>query len=174
MKYFLIETDERYNYPRIRNWHEKIDIRDICRDKAYKLPKRELVFIKSNPETLFTDVIAKPFFLVSEKVKKIILLYQPNTILKELVILDKIYEKAERYYLPVFDEIECLAEGSVLNPDNSVLREIVLDRDKIKDMYIFRIAGVKKQYIVGNLDIVESMLKRGCEGIKLTELDLNK
>jgi hypothetical protein len=37
---------------------------------------------------------------------------------------------------------------------------------------IFRIAGVEKAYIVGNLDVVESMLKRGLRGIGLTELQV--
>lgn len=45
-------------------------------------------------------------------------------------------------------------------------RELV----KIGEHSIFRIAGVEKRYIVGNLDIVESILKRECFGMQLMEL----
>ena len=39
-------------------------------------------------------------------------------------------------------------------------------------MSIFRIAGTTGHYIIGNLDIVESILKRGCLGINLTEVEI--
>lgn len=173
MKYFLIEENSRITQaPKIINWHEKIDVRNIHRENAFKLPMRELVFVKSNPELIFTDIISSPFFLVSEKVKKTIQMYEPKTVLKELVLLDKEYEKAQRYYLPVFEEVECLAEGSIWNFNCSEIRKIVLNSEKIKEFSIFQIAGAQKQYIVGNLEIVESILRRGCKGILLTELDV--
>ena len=52
----------------------------------------------------------------------------------------------------------------------SEIRKVVLDRHKIGEHSIFRLAGVEKQYIVGNLDVVESILKRGCVGMSLEEL----
>lgn len=174
MKYFLLEEDARITHsPRILLWHKKIDIRDICMEKAYKLPARELLFIESSPDTIFTDIISSPFFLVSAKIKKTIQMYEPNVILKELVLLDQTYERAERYYLPVFAEIDCMDEESVFNLNHSELKRIVMDREKITDSAIFRIAGIEKQYIVGNLDIVESILKRGCTGLQLTELEIS-
>ena len=171
MKYFLIEEDKKLlERPYIVDWHDKLDVRDLHLERAYKIPERELLIIRSNQETLFTDIISMPFFLISAKVLKIIKMYEPKIRTKEIVLLDKVYGKAERYFLPLFDEVDCLDEESVFNRDHSEIISIVLNLKKLKGFSIFRIAGVDKQYIVGNLDIVESMLKRGCTGIQLEEL----
>lgn len=175
MKYFLMEGDKRIVYsPKIRGWHEKLDIRDISLEGAYKIPKRELMFIEDNPNTIFTDIISNPFYLVSDKVKKTIRMYEPNIILKEVILLDPIFEKTERYFLPIFEEVECLAEESVFNLNHSMIKKIILDKSKVEDRSIFRIANVSKHYVVGNLDIVESILKRGCLGLQLTEIEVKE
>lgn len=175
MKYFLLEEDPRITYsPKLISWHEKIDVRDICQAGAHRLPARELVLIQGSPDTIFTDFISTPFCLVSERLKKTLQMYIPNLILKELVLLDQTYERAERYFLPVFAEIECLGSESVFNLDHSELKKIFLNRASIEKNTIFRIAGVTKQYIVGNLDIVESILKRGCMGLQVTELEMSE
>lgn len=72
----------------------------------------------------------------------------------------------------VFEEVDCLSKHAVFNLNRSLLKEIVLDGKKLQGHAIFRIAGVEKAYIVGNLDVVESMLKRGLRGIGLTELQV--
>ena len=97
MKYFLIEADRRIsNIPKILSWYEKFDIRNICLKNAHKLPARELLFLESNKETIFTDVLSIPFFLVSARIKQVIQMYDSSIILKELVLLDKTNERAER------------------------------------------------------------------------------
>lgn len=172
MRYFLIKEDPKITQrPFILSLHEKLDIRLIHPETAHKLPDRELAFIRSHPETVFTDIISSPLFLISEKIKKTVNMYEPRIPMKELVLLDKVNGKAERYFLPIFEEIDCLGEGSIFNLDHSELRKIVLEQSKIGEHSIFRIAGVGKQYIVGNLDIVESILKRGCMGIWLEPLE---
>lgn len=172
MKYFLMEEDRRIAcLPRILHWSQKIDIRDICLQNAYKLPARELLFIQGNENTLFTDFISKPFFLVSEKVKKVLKMYEPNLITKEIVLLDQVYERAERYFLPVFEEVECLGKNSIYTLDHSEVKHIVLNKSSIESHTIFRISNVGKHYVVGNLDVVESILKRECKGLQLTELE---
>lgn len=171
MRYFLIKEDPKITQrPFILNLHDKLDIRLIHPESAYKLPERELVLIKSHPETVFTDIISSPLFLISEKIRKTVNMYEPRVPMKELVLLDKANGKAERYFLPIFEEVDCLGGESIFNLDHSEIRKIVLDQGRIGDHSIFRIAGVGKQYIIGNLDIVESILKRGCRGMQLEQL----
>ena len=173
MKYFLIEADRRIsNIPKILSWYEKFDIRNICLKNAHKLPARELLFLESNKETIFTDVLSIPFFLVSARIKQVIQMYDSSIILKELVLLDKTNERAERYFIPIFDELECLHEDSEFNMDRSKIKKIVLSRKAIGESSIFRIADYEKQYVIGNLDIVESILRRNCVGLQLTEPEI--
>ena len=99
-------------------------------------------------------------------------MYEPRTVWRETVLLDRENEKVSRYFLPFFEEVDCLSKHTVFNLNRSLLKEIVLDGKKVRGHAIFRIAGVEKAYIVGNLDVVESMLKRGLRGIGLTELQV--
>ncbi|MCI8789505.1 MAG: hypothetical protein HFH92_10415 [Lachnospiraceae bacterium] len=171
MKYFLIQEDKRITRrPYLINVYEKMDVRDVCEENAYKLPHRELIFVKGG--TIFTDIISDPFLLVSEKIKKVIIMYEPRTPMKELILLDRERAAAETYYLPIFQEVDCLGKRTEYNQACTVLKKIVLRHDKVRNMSIFRIAGTTGHYIIGNLDIVESILKRGCLGINLTEVEI--
>lgn len=175
MKYFLIEANRRIsNMPQIISWYKKVDVRDVCLKNAHKLPARQLLFLESNSDTIFTDIISIPFFLVSAKIKQVIQMYDPNIILKEMVLLDKVYERVERYFLPIFVELECLHEDSEFNMNRSIIKKIVLNKKAIGENSIFRIANYEKQYIIGNLDIVESILRRNCIGLQLTELEIKE
>ena len=88
MRYFLLKTDPKYNTsPVIENWYPKIDVRLIRKETGHKLPKRELLFIQSNPDTIFTDIIDFPFFLGTKMVRDVIKMYEPTTQFKEIILL---------------------------------------------------------------------------------------
>ncbi len=174
MKYFLLKTDSIYTTsPNIINWYGKIDKRNIHPQSAYKLPKRELFFIRDNPNTIFTDIISDPFFLVSDIVKDVICMYEKGVIYKEVILLDPKYEKCKRYFLPILPEVECLSKSSRLNLDRSFIHQAVFLQSKIEGHAIFKIAGINSDsYIAGNLEVVESILKRGTVGVGLVEVEV--
>jgi len=171
MRYFLIETDKNYVYaPQIKNWFKQIDVRDLKKGSYDKIPKRLLLRLIENPNTLFTDVITTPFFLVSKIVKEVAEKFEPNLHFKEFVLLDQMYGKAVEYFLPTLDEIDCLTEESEFNLDHSILTKIVIDLDKVGDNSIFVLSGVKNRYVVVRLDFAESMLRRNAIGFCLKEI----
>lgn len=173
MKYFLLDTDPAYmDSLDIINWYGKIDVRNIRYDKAHLLPSRMLLYMRGYERTVFTDIVSKPFFLVSEMVKDVIRMYQPETIFKEIILLDAEHEKSQRYFLPIFRELKCLSEKSTLNLDRSVIKRAILSKRKLEDRSVFRIGDVKGTYIAARLDFVESILKREAAGVRLTPLEV--
>ena len=50
--------------------------------------------------------------------------------------------------------------------------EPILSRDEIGDAAVFRIKDYDKSCIVGRLDFVESILRRGSRGIRLEEVEV--
>ena len=171
MKYFLLETNKGITQlPQMVDWHRKIDDRNIHTESAYKLADRIIIFVKGNEDTFYPDIISKPALLMSKAAKEVVMMYEPRTIWKDIILLDKEHENLKRYFLPVFEEVHCLDKESVYNMDHGNLKKIVLDAAVVKKHNIFRIAGVGRQYTVANLDIVESMLKRGMKGLGITEL----
>lgn len=168
MKYFLIRTNPHFSTaPEIIDWFRKIDRRKIRLGQSFEIENRQLFFIKENPNTVFVDILSFPFFMVTEVLKDIILMYEPRTIFKEIVLLDQKYAKTCTYYLPILEYIDCLDAASRLTMDRSTILETVIALDKVNDHSIFYMDGVSNLYTVARLDIVESFLRRGAIGIDL-------
>lgn len=175
MKYFLLQTDSRLNTaPEILDWFQRIDRRNIQMGKSYRIENRQLFFIKSNPNTFFPDVLSFPFFMVSEKIMSVIKLYEPKTIFKEIVLLDRKYAKSWIYYIPVLEYLDCLSDASSLTRDKSTILNAVINLNKVSDQSVFYVAGVGNLYTVARLDIVESILRRGAKWIELREVSLEE
>lgn len=168
MKYFLIRTNPHFSTaPEIIDWFKQIDRRKIRLGQSFEIENRQLFFIKENPNTVFVDILSFPFFMVTEVLKDTILMYEPRTIFKEIVLLDQKYARARTYYLPILEYIDCLCESSKLTKDRSTILEAVINLDKVNDHSIFYLEGVGNLYTIARLDIVESFLRRGAIGIDL-------
>lgn len=172
MKYFLIKTDTLYtDIPDIKNWFTVFDKRDIDNETSYKIPNRLLLQILPNKKTIFTDVLSFPYFMVTEKLKDVIKMYEPTTIFKEIILLDSKNGLSKAYYLPILNKVDCLSEKSELTLDKSSIINAVLDLEKVKDNCIFKISSVKDSFYVIRLDMAESFLRRGAKGIGLTDVE---
>lgn len=168
MKYFLIRTNPQFSTaPEIIDWFKQIDRRKIRLGQSFEVENRQLFFIKESSGTVFVDVLSFPFFMVTEVLKDTILMYEPRTIFKEIVLLDQKYAKTCTYYLPILEYIDCLDAASKLTRDRSTVLEAVIDLEKVGDHSIFYLEGVGNLYTVARLDIVESFLRRGAIGIDL-------
>lgn len=173
MKFYLLGTDISYaNYPKIQKWFGEIDPRNFNIQDAHKIPNRQIFMIHESENTVFTSIIDNPFPLISTEIRDVFDIYEPHIIYKEIVLLDQKYERAKVYYLPILEEIECLHEKSEYNLDKSVIKKGVIDYEKTKDKAIFRLMGFDHYYMVGRLDLVESILKRNVKGIGLKELEV--
>ena len=171
MKYFLIKMDQKFDTaPEIRDWFDKIKHEDICAERSHNIEKRQLLFIESNPNTVFPDILSFPFFLVSETVRNVIYSYDPNTIFKELILLDSKYAKTHIYYLPILRERDCLSDSSILTRDKSSVLHAVIDAEKVGDNAIFSLATLSDLNVAVRLDFVESILRRGVKGVFLEEI----
>lgn len=175
MRYYVVESDRNYpTAPRIINWNRELDTRNIREGHYDKIADRLLLIIQPNKKTEFLDVISTPFFIISEKMQECVVLYEPNLQYKDIVLLDKENATAQLYYLPMLREMDCLTEHATFNLDHSELVMIEIDEDKTEDKAIFRIANVRKSYVVLRLDLLESLLRRGAYGLSVQEIKVRK
>lgn len=176
MKYFLLNWEENGNpVPVIRNWMDRMDYHAVQKRDLSKLPERMILPLEENPDTLFTDIIERPFLLVSKMFWEVSRMYGIPVRGREMVLLDGINGYAEIYYMAVYPEYECLSEKTVFNNDNTIIRQAILDKNKMGNLpAVFDVAETKKEYLVCRLDFVESILRRGAKGIKLTELQFEQ
>ena len=67
---------------------ERLDYQAVQRRELAKLPERTILFLEENQDTLFSDVIEKPFLLVSKMFWDVSKMYKVPVRGKEMVLLD--------------------------------------------------------------------------------------
>jgi hypothetical protein len=167
-----MEEDKKYvNKPQIQNWMKIIEPRDLYNSNFSKIPKRILLHIKPNKDTIFVDVITMPFLLVSKRIYEVLKKYEPNLPFKEIILLDKTYGKVEEYFMPILEKKDCLSDKSEFNLDHSVLKRAVMDCKKVEDRCIFTFKNGPSNICVIRMDLAESILRRGANGFMLDEVE---
>lgn len=175
MRYFLIEQDKRYrNLPNIKSWYQLFQKRKIELESFNTIPKRMILPIVPNQDVMYLSMLFYPFLLITELLRDCIALYEPNMEFKEFILMDAKHESFQNYFYPKLKKIECLTEKSTFNLNHSELIKIEVDEQKIGNCSIFQIGQVKNQYIAVRLDVLESLLRRGTEGIAVRELPVRK
>ena len=129
------------------------------------------MFISHQDRVVYTDVLMKPFFLISALVRDVLLMYDPLVEMKEVILLDSERRESKLYYLPILEELEAVEEMH-LSPFNKQEENSMLVDGKISDKSIFIVKGKLKKYIICNLELIESLLKRGAVGIGLQEIKI--
>lgn len=173
MDYFLLKQDEEYtNVPTLIDVFNKIDVRNINLLKADKIEDIVIFNVKCEDDTEFLDILDRNLFLISEELKKLIEKYDLGILFKTIPLIDLSHERQENYYMPIFEEIECLNEKAELNLNKTVVKRIVLDKGKIKGKKIFKIKESSKTLVVVRLDVAESLLRRGFKGVCLERLEI--
>ena len=173
MDYFLLKQDEEYtNAPVLMDAFNRLDVRNINLLNAHKIDDIIIFNVKADEETEFLDILDKRLFLISEGMKKIIEKYDPGILFKTTPLIDLSYERQGNYYLPIFEEIECLSEKAELSLNKTVVKKIILDKEKIKEKKIFKIKESEKTLIVVRLDVAESLLRREFKGMCLKRLEV--
>lgn len=173
MDYFLLKQDERYSYtPSILDWFNKINIKNLNLINADKIKDVVILYVKSDKNNNYLDVLDNQLFLVSEPMKKILEKYDPNIIFKMICLIDYKNSKQSIYYLPIFEEIEALSEDAEMNLNKTVVKKLVLNEEKIKNKKIFKLKESSESMVVIRLDVAESLLRRDFDGISLEKVEI--
>ncbi|CUU50379.1 hypothetical protein [Clostridium beijerinckii] len=173
MEYFLLKQDDEYiNSPKLLDVFKKIDVKNINLLNAHKIEDIVIFNVKCSEKTEFLDIIQGSLFLISKEMKKIMEKYDSKIIFKTIPLIDLLYERQENYYMPIFEEIECLSENAEFNLNKTLVKKIILDNRKIKGKKIFKIKESSKTLIVVRLDVAESLLRREFKGICFERLEI--
>ncbi len=172
MKYFLIGTDEKNRIPYNINKNRVVDVRTLTREGIGTLPMWNIIGMDLPDEGFFPDLICSPFVLMSKNCIKTAAMYQTDIIYRGVKLWDKGSGVNRTYYLTILEELDCMSGQTQFNTVGNRVTRLVLDRDRIGGNAVFRIKGYNRSCIAGRLDFVESLLRRGIEGITLEEAAL--
>jgi hypothetical protein len=173
MRYFQLMLNPRYDAaPILRGWAKKYDTRFINEKDSHKLPQRELLFIDPSEDTVFPDVLSSPMLLVTKKVLDAIEIYVSNMVSKQIVLLDGENGASETYFLPILKSADCLHPSTEWNSDGRTFKRLVLKRDRLRRDAVFHPERASHTVAIIRLDLAESILRRGANGIGLKPIEV--
>ncbi len=119
------------------------------------------------------DILTEPAFLVSEKLKKSLQIYDKNISFKGVQLFSTAEESKQYplYWVPFFPRLDCLHEHTK-KQDNGMLKSLVLEEKKIRGKCIFRIDGILEYKVVVSLPVAESILRRRPYGVSLQRIEV--
>lgn len=171
MYYFYMKEDRKItDRPHVINWTSKLLLDDLYKGDYSKIPNRMILEIKPNKNLEFTDVITTPFLLVTQIIKEVMALYEPNMFFKEIILLDKLFGQAKEYFLPLVQNKNVLSDKSSFTNFHTKLKEMILDQEKLDDTAVFYVDGTPREAGIWRVDIIESILHRAAYGFTIEEI----
>lgn len=169
MKYYSMSQDKRiYNVFQLIEFPGKEAI-DLDSSFGDKIKDNTALFTEETENSLYPQMLEAPLTMVEKEIYEIIRMYASDILFKGVSIINREKQTNKNYYLALLDRLDCLHESSEFHKDHSVSR-LILNKNKLNNAHIFKIKGISKNTVVVSMDIVESILRRGCFGICFEEI----
>lgn len=117
------------------------------------------------------DFIQYPVHMVSDKVKKVLDMYEDDMIFRTIAITSKEDETLRVYHHLLLERLDMFSERTEFYPNGSVKR-LVLDAKKIGEHKVFMLKDKRFNNPYVSLEVVESLLRRGVTGIIWKEVEV--
>ena len=172
MNYFILSQDER-----ITNAVEPIGISQVIRremltpERVSELDDldRQFPVLQKNASD-YIDFIEKPIPLLSDPVKRLVEKYEPRLPLKSIVLMDQAALSQTLYWLVIPPKVACLSDRTEFHLDGTV-KKLVIDEALAAPYTIFKIDGIKEDYLIVNIELAESLLRRSFRGIRIRKVE---
>lgn len=154
-----------------------LDTGAYCYDMTQKdfeaLDSMRVAYFSGNEAEEICDVLTSPTFLVSDRLKKLLSLYEKEIEFKGIQLFPTSEESRQYpvYWVPYFPEPDCIHESSVWY-DNGMISSLVLDGSRIGRRNIFRLPRLLEYRIVVSLPVAESILRRRFYGVELRKMEV--
>jgi hypothetical protein len=169
MDFFLVTQDNR-----IINRIEPIGItKDMFKEALSEDDEPMLFYLKEKSQNDYVDLIERPVFLVSDRCKKVLKMYSKQTIFAPVVLGETQQSFQEVYWYVRPPKIDCLSEQAEFNK-NGTLKRLVINPGRVAGHRVFQIDQIMESFIVIDLVVLESLLRRGLVGFRpeLVQMEL--
>ncbi len=100
------------------------------------------------------------FHLFSDRLKELLSIYDETLEFYPLFLCDNQHMQSVVYWKCVCPALDCIAEGKYKG-----IEAVVLEGEKIKERFLFRVAFEKQEYFVFDRVLTENILRKGYMGI---------
>ena len=172
MRFFTMEQDK--TLPDMIRFHDF----DICgprhifyKEDAQDIDESTMMYLTKDSGEAAPDFIQSPVFLVSDKVKKVLDLYEDDMVFKTVTVADKERETIRVYHHLLLEQLEVFSDRTEFYSNGSV-RRLVLDPKKIGEHKVFLLNDKRFPNPFISLEVVESLLRRNVMGIVFKETEV--
>jgi len=170
MEYYIMSLDKRIKNKFILQKFPQAGSVEYDTSDANQLREHTVLQTIESDKSVYPDVLEEPIYMVSQMVREVLELYDESAVYKKVSMINTPRNKRTWYNVLLVDRIDCLHRDAEFYPDKSIKR-LVLDKEKIAEKTIFKIQGIGPAYMVVTVDIVESLLRRGCYGVRFTKVE---
>ncbi len=174
MEYYELSQSKKVENPiELMGLDPNVYCYTMARKDFEALDKIKVAYFSGNEAEEICDILISPTFVVSDRLKNLIALYDKEIEFKGIQLFPTSEESRQYpiYWVPSFPEINCMHERSKIY-DNGMVSSLVLNRQKIGRRNLFRLSGLLEYKIVVSLPVVESILRRRLYGVELTKLEV--
>ncbi len=170
MRYFELTADRDLSNPiQVQKLDTQKYKNGVSREEFDAIRQLQVAYFSHSEQTEICDVLWEPAFMVSDALRRVFLLYEPDMEFRgvQLFADDLEDNTAPLYWMPYIEPVSCLGEGSRKYP-NGMLEKLVLDRDAPTGRrHIFRVADILEYKVIISLPAAESMIRRQMTGTAL-------
>lgn len=163
--YFAMREDRRIKN---RIQFKDIKVRTYIGFEAEEIEKINdisVMFVEGGPESIYPDFMEAPFYLISDRMKLLIELYDLTVQYKKVVLIHKSQNRQSIYWLILPKQRACLHESTEFFP-NGWVKKTVLDRRMLNENRIFQVNMLPVPQLVLQLDVTEAILRRNMTGVE--------
>ncbi len=172
MRFFTMEQDKSLqDVIRFRDF-------DICgprhifyKEDATEINDSNMMYLTPDSGEAAPDFIQSPVYLVSDKVKKVLDMYEDEMVFKTVTIASKERETIMVYHHLLLDRMDMFSSQTEFYSNGSV-KKLVLDSKKIGEHKVFLLNDKRFPNPFVSLEVVESLLRRGVIGIVWKEVEV--
>ncbi|MEC1180067.1 serine protease [Metasolibacillus meyeri] len=117
----------------------------------------------------YIDFIERPVALFSDVLKQLIEKYNPNCPFKPVILAEITKSKQTPYWLAIPPKIACLAPETEFHRDGTV-KKLVIEEALAAPYPFFQVEGIHEPYVVVNIELAESILRRSFRGLRLQQV----
>lgn len=172
MRFFTMEQDKTLpDMIRFRDF-------DICgprhifyKEDAQDMDESTMMYLTKDSGEAAPDFIQSPVYMVADKVKKVLDLYEDDMVFKTVTVADKERETIRVYHHLLLERLEVFSDRTEFYSNGSV-RRLVLDPKKIGEHKVFLLNDKRFPNPFISLEVVESLLRRNVMGIVFKETEV--
>ncbi len=140
-----------------------------------KLKRSKVAYATYSRTYELPDILTTPTYMVSDTVRRVVHMYDEKISFKSIKVfptMQKDIMEASRTYW-IYDCImeDCLHSDTIVLP-NGEIKEVILDKAKVKGRDIFRPKGTLDNKLIISLPVAESILRRNVYGITLQKIKI--